>query len=155
MHNNRYAKFIFHVFSSILFFVILAADLTAQVRIINEGFPGKNTAELDDCLNDVLDQLKPDYIILFAGANDALNEEKFLPAEESGRHLEAMAHRIKQKGFHLILVTVHDPDLSRLMKRHKPEIYGETPPTIGRSREKLVTHYHRHLSTRTPCPACA
>ncbi len=39
-----------------------------------------------------------------------------------------MADRVKRSGAQLIMVTVHDPDLARLMTRHKPEAYGDAPP---------------------------
>jgi lysophospholipase L1-like esterase len=104
------------------------SNMKPQVRVINEGFPGENTAELDARLDGVLDQSKPDYVVLFVGTNDALNENKFLTLGETERHLEAMVRRAKRRGAGVIMVTVHDPDLSRLMARHKPEAYGDTPP---------------------------
>lgn len=108
--------------------LIFSSDLDPQVRVINEGFPGDNTAELDARLDSVLDQSKPNYVVLFVGTNDALNEKKFLAIAETERHLEAMVRRIKKRGAQIIMITVHDPDLSRLMARHKPEAYGDTPP---------------------------
>lgn len=115
-------------FRCFLLSLVFVAPVSAQVRVINDGFPGENTAELDTRLDEALHQFKPDYVVLFAGANDALNEKKFLPASESGIHLRAMAHRINRSRAQVIMVTVHDPDLTRLMTRHKPEAYGDTPP---------------------------
>jgi acyl-CoA thioesterase-1 len=108
--------------------LVFSSDLSPQVRVINEGFPGENTAELDARLDRVLDQSKPEYVVLFVGANDALNEKKFFPIGETERHLEAMVRRTKKRGAVVIMVTVHDPDLSRLMARHSSEAYGDTPP---------------------------
>jgi acyl-CoA thioesterase-1 len=108
--------------------VAFAAHLSAQVRVINDGFPGENTSELDARLDGELRQFKPDYVVLFAGGNDALNEKKFLPASETRAHLRSMTDRIKRHGAQVIMVTVHDPDLIRLMIRHKPEAYGDIPP---------------------------
>jgi acyl-CoA thioesterase-1 len=108
--------------------LIFTAPVLAQPRVINNGFPGENTAELDARLDTALNQFTPDYVVLFAGTNDALNEQKFLPVEETGKHLEAMARRISKRGSQVILVTVHDPDLTRLMARHKSAAYGDTPP---------------------------
>jgi acyl-CoA thioesterase-1 len=110
----------------LLFFSVL--PLTAQIKIINSGLPGENTAELDSRLDEVLNQFRPNFVVLFAGANDALNEKKFLTVQESGDHLDAMTRRIKSHGAQVILVTVHDPDITRLMARHKPEAYGNQPP---------------------------
>jgi acyl-CoA thioesterase-1 len=106
----------------------LALPLTAQVRVINDGFPGENTGELDARLDGALAEFKPDYVVVFAGGNDALNDKKFLPPSNSGSHLQHMAERIKAHGAQVVMVTVHDPDVARLMQRHKPEAYGDAPP---------------------------
>lgn len=109
--------------------LVFAIPLSAQVRVINDGFPGANTSELDARLDDALHQFKPNYVVLFAGANDALNEKKFLPANETGGHLQAMIDRIKRSGAHVMMITVHDPDLVRLMTRHTSKAYGDTSPS--------------------------
>jgi len=112
----------------LLLFFVSVWPLAAQINVINDGFPGENTAELDSRLDEALTRFRPNYVVIFAGANDALNEKKFLPAQKSGDHLDAMTRRIQARGAQVILVTVHDPDLIRLMARHKPEIYGNQPP---------------------------
>jgi acyl-CoA thioesterase-1 len=113
---------------SLFLSLVFAANLSAQVRVINDGFPRENTSELDARLDSALRQFNPNYVVLFAGANDALNEKKFLAANETGAHLKAMVDRVKARGAQAILVTVHDPDLTRLMARHKQEAYGDIPP---------------------------
>jgi acyl-CoA thioesterase-1 len=108
--------------------LVFFVSVSAQVRVINDGFPGENTSELQVRLYDALRQFKPDYVVLFVGANDALNEKRFLPASETGANLRSMADGIKRSGAQVIMVTVHEPDLTRLMTRHKPEAYGNIPP---------------------------
>lgn len=128
-HGNSHSVRVFSMLTRlILLFLILVSPLAAQIMVINEGFPGENSAELDSRLDEVLTQFRPNFVVLFAGANDALNEKKFLPAQESGDHLDAMTRRIYAHGAQAILVTVHDPDLIRLMARHKPEVYGNQLP---------------------------
>ena len=129
--------------------LVLAAHLTAQVRVINDGFPGENTAELDARLDGALQQFHPGYVVLFAGANDALNEKKFLPTSETRAHLQSMADNIKSRGAQLIMVSVHDPDLVRLMTRHKPEAYGDAPPL---QRLALVNEQVRQIAEHEHAP---
>lgn len=112
----------------LVFSFLFVAPLASQIRVVDEGFPGQNTAELDPQLEAALVRFKPEYVILFAGANDALNEKKFLPAQKTEAHLTSMVQRIQAHGAQAIMVTVHDPDLDRLMKRHKLEDYGDRPP---------------------------
>jgi len=71
---------------------------------------------------------KPKYVILMAGANDALNDKKFLSAAQTRLHLRAMVRRAQASGATVVLVTTHDPDLKRLLQRHRPEDYGASSP---------------------------
>jgi lysophospholipase L1-like esterase len=112
----------------LVFSFLFVAPLASQIRVVNEGFPGQNTAELDLHLEAALVRFRPEYVILFAGANDALNEKKFLPAQKTEAHLTSMVQHIQAHGAEAIMVTVHDPDLDRLMKRHKLVDYGDRPP---------------------------
>lgn len=112
----------------LVFCVLFVLPLAGQIRVVNDGFPGENTAELDSRLDDAMVKFKPDYVILFAGANDALNEKKFLPIQESKAHLENIVQRVRAHGAQVVMVTIHAPDLNRLMERHKPEDYGSQPP---------------------------
>src|ERR1700750_2812484 len=79
----------------ILLCMIFATSVYGQVRVINDGFPGENTAELDSRLDNALALFTPDYVVVFAGVNDALNERKFLRPSETGSHLQHMADRVK------------------------------------------------------------
>jgi lysophospholipase L1-like esterase len=115
------------VLALLLSAVLHAAHATAP-KVINLGYPGFNTAELDARLDDALQMTKPKYVILMAGANDALNDKKFLSAEQTRLHLQAMVRRAQASGATVILVTTHDPDLKRLLQRHRPEDYGASSP---------------------------
>ncbi|MEO6816474.1 MAG: GDSL-type esterase/lipase family protein [Edaphobacter sp.] len=105
-----------------------ASPAAAAPKVINLGYPGFNTAELDAKLDQGLQLAKPKYMILMAGANDALNDKKFLSAEQTRLHLLAMVRRAQDSGATVILVTTHDPDLKRLLQRHRPEDYGASSP---------------------------
>jgi acyl-CoA thioesterase-1 len=108
--------------------VLQASPAAAGPKVINIGYPGFNTAELDAKLDEALQIAKPKYVILMAGANDALNDKKFLSAEQTRLHLQAMVRRAQVSGATVILVTTHDPDLERLLQRHRPEDYGASSP---------------------------
>lgn len=112
----------------LLLALLSAFSANAQTRVINSGFPGSNTAELDARLARALQEFKPTYVVLFAGANDALNEKKFLTPRQTGIHLVAMVRRIENAGAKVVMVTVHDPDVIRLMERHNPQTYAGISP---------------------------
>jgi acyl-CoA thioesterase-1 len=108
--------------------LLACLPLTAQIRVINDGFPGENTTELDVRIGDALQQFHPQYVVIFAGANDALNDKKLLPIGLTTRNLDAMIRTVQTIGAHAILVQVHTPDMPRLMSRHKIEDYRGIGP---------------------------
>jgi lysophospholipase L1-like esterase len=108
-------------------FALLLIGVAANAQVINLGFPGANTAELEAGFSSVL-ALHPRIIVIMAGANDALNPAKLLPPDVSRKYLQAMATRTHAAGAQVMLVTLHDPDLTRLLSRHAPTEYGDRPP---------------------------
>jgi acyl-CoA thioesterase-1 len=108
--------------------LLMAATMHGQAHVVNAGFGGRNTAELENRFAQELAEAKPAYVVLFAGTNDALNDAKFLTPPETKAHLTAMVRQAQAAGAAVVLVTVHDPDLTRLLKRHRPEAYGNVPP---------------------------
>lgn len=143
---------------ALLLSAVLQAPLAATPKVINIGYPGFNTAELDAKLDEALQTAKPKYVILMAGANDALNDKKFLSAAQTRLHLRAMVRRAQASGATVILVTTHDPDLKRLLQRHRPEDYGASSPlarlaivnsivaAVAAQQNATVVDFHRTLA---------
>jgi len=102
--------------------------MQGQTRVVNAGFGGRNTAELEKRFAQELAEAKPAYVVLFAGTNDALNDAKFLTPSQTRENLTTMVRQAQAAGAIVVLVTVHDPDVARLLKRHRPEAYGSAPP---------------------------
>jgi acyl-CoA thioesterase-1 len=117
-----------------------------EPRVINLGYPGENTAELDARLDGALVEFKATFLVLFAGGNDALNDKKFVSSGQTESHLEAMVHRAQLAGASVLLVTVHDPDTERLMQRHKVEAYAGISPL---QRLAMVNSAIASVATRT------
>lgn len=112
----------------LLLCIISCLPLAAQVRVVNDGFPGENTTQLDSRFGDALLQLHPQYVVIFAGGNDALNDKKLLPIGLTTRNLDAMVKTVETTGAKAILVQIHTPDMARLMSRHKIEDYNGIGP---------------------------
>jgi acyl-CoA thioesterase I len=146
------------ILSLLLSLVSQIAPAAATPKVINIGYPGFNTAELDTKLDKALQIAKPKYVILMAGGNDALNDKKFLSAEQTRLHLQAMVRRAQASGATVILVTTHDPDLKRLLQRHRPEDYGASSPlqrlaivnsivvTVAAQQSAKVLDFHTKLA---------
>lgn len=107
---------------------ISGARSTAQVHVLTESQPGATTAELVPKLKEALKQRKPQVVVLFAGMNDAVNDRKFIPPVQTAANLLEMVHDSEASGAKVLLVTLHVPDVKRLMQRHSPAAYGNDPP---------------------------
>jgi acyl-CoA thioesterase I len=107
--------------------ILTAAGRAVNGQVMNVGFPGENTAELDARFASLLG-MHPNIVVLMAGANDALNTAKLLPLEVSRAHVQNMITQAQDAGVKLMLVTVHAPDVERLLTRHKVTDYGNNPP---------------------------
>ena len=112
---------------ALLLFAFTARS-SAAVRVFNEGVPGESSAEVDARLDAALKRYAPQYVVIFVGMNDAVNDKKFLPPETTAEHVAAMIHRSQAVGSGVVLVSVHEPDVVRLLQRHKAEVYGNIPP---------------------------
>ena len=119
---------LFRTLRPALLSLTLCIPVAAQVRVINDGFPGENTEELSGRLEGALQQFHPQIVILFAGGNDSLNDKKLLTATQTAANLDSMVKQVQTHGAKPVLVQVHDPDMARLMTRHKPEAYGKLQP---------------------------
>ncbi|HEV2711034.1 MAG TPA: SGNH/GDSL hydrolase family protein [Edaphobacter sp.] len=113
---------------AIVFALLIPIRSVAAMKVINRGIPGQTTAEIDARTEVELNRYNPDVVVLFAGMNDAVNDRKFLSPASSRAHLESVIRKCRQQGSRVVLVTVHQPDITRLMQRHKPEAYGDRPP---------------------------
>jgi acyl-CoA thioesterase-1 len=112
-----------------LLLVLSSRILVAAVRVINEGVPGESSTEVGLRLDAALKQYKPQFVVIFVGMNDAVNDRKFLSPEQTGGHVDAMIKQSQAIGAAVVIVSVHQPDMVRLLQRHKPEAYDSVSPT--------------------------
>jgi acyl-CoA thioesterase-1 len=128
--------------------------------VVARAVPGENTADIDVRTKAELSEVAPDVLVLFTGMNDAVNDKKFLTPTSTRAHLESILGAGKAARTRIVLVTVHQPDVSRLMQRHKPEAYGNRSPeqriselnevviSLGRKHHLLVADFSRTLASR-------
>lgn len=98
------------------------------LTVHNKGIGGQNTEQGRARFARDVVQLKPDFVFIYFGLNDALNEPRFVPLDRFTENLkwmvnEARAHHIKP-----VLCTIHHVLEEPLLKRHKRESYGDEGP---------------------------
>jgi lysophospholipase L1-like esterase len=117
-------------------------------KVINSGIAGETTAEGLARLSDVLDETRPDLVILCLGGNDMLRrmDEKMMHD-----NLDEMIARIKARKIPLILLGVprpsliglkSDPAYAALAKENQLPLENEILPGILGDRDKKSDQIH-------------
>jgi lysophospholipase L1-like esterase len=100
-------------------------------RVINAGIPGEVTAEGLQRLPEVLDQEKPDLLILCHGGNDLLRK---LSETQMESNLKAMIRLARNRNISVVLVAVPAPSLSLA----PPPLYADTAEEFSLPIEKDI-----------------
>ena len=99
-----------------------------EVLVINAGISGDTSAGGLSRLEWVL-ELKPDFVVLELGGNDAL---RGLPPEETFNNLEAIIERLKQTGIPVLLAGMQAPEN---MGRDFAEEFNAIYPKLAQKHE--------------------
>jgi acyl-CoA thioesterase-1 len=107
-----------------------AAQTAAPDRLTvhNKGIGGQNTEQGKARFEADVLALKPDYVFIYFGLNDTLNEPRFLPLDKFIANLAWMAERACKAGIKPVLCTIHRVTEEPLLKRHRRESYGSEGP---------------------------
>jgi lysophospholipase L1-like esterase len=124
MLNKRISKILFEVLFLGWSVSISFADLT----VYNKGIGGQNSEQGRARFERDVVGLKPDYVFIYFGLNDTLNEPRFLSLDKFIANLEWMANRAREAGIKPVLCTIHRVIEEPLFKRHKREAYGDEGP---------------------------
>lgn len=116
-------------------------------RVINAGVPGEVTANGLKRLPEVLDQEKPDLLILCHGGNDLLQKR---PEAEMESNIKAMIQLARDRGISVVLVAVPVPRLSlappsiyaNLAKEFSLPVEEDVLPEILKKREFKADQVH-------------
>ncbi len=101
---------------------------TAQVSVLNAGILGENSGEgRKRFLHDVAAS-HPQYVLIYFGMNDAVNEPKFLTQEQFIENIAWMVDAAREHNIVPVLSTIQHVDAERLMPRHKASAYGTEGP---------------------------
>jgi lysophospholipase L1-like esterase len=98
------------------------------LTVYNKGIKGNNTNEgKARFIQDVID-FHPRYVLIFFGANDALNEAKFVPLDRFTDNLNWMVDQAQAASIKPVLCTVHACNEKELIKRHPASLFGTEGP---------------------------
>jgi len=98
------------------------------LTVHNKGIGGQNTEQGKARFEADVVALKPDYVFIYFGLNDTLNEPRFLPLDTFIANLVWMVDRGRTAGIKPVLCTIHRVTEEPLLKRHRRESYGSEGP---------------------------
>jgi len=99
-----------------------------EVTLYNKGIPGQSSEGGRERFAIDVAALQPDYVLIYFGVNDTLNEAVFVALPRFLENLSWMIHESKKIGATPVLCTMHHCIVSELLKRHQAEVYlGEDP----------------------------
>jgi lysophospholipase L1-like esterase len=101
--------------------------IKGQIIIRNEGINGNTTVDLLSRLGQDVLSKHPDLVILMAGTNDMLNEDKRMSLELYKENYQRLITEIK-KHAELILMTMPPVNSDYILFRQNPEGYKDASP---------------------------
>lgn len=116
------------VLSGVIFLMACMSSTQAQLTVYNKGIGGQNSAQGRARFDKDVLALRPDYVFIYFGLNDTLNEPAFLPLDKYIANLEWMTERARKAGVKTLICTIHRVAEEPLYKRHKRESYGDEGP---------------------------
>jgi acyl-CoA thioesterase-1 len=100
----------------------------AGLTVHNRGIGGQNSRQGRARFEKDVVAAKPNYVFIYFGLNDALNERALVPLEDYVKNLRWMIDRSRQAGIVPVIATIHPVGEEALLKRHKRETYGSEGP---------------------------
>ena len=100
----------------------------AGLTVHNKGIGGQNSEQGRARFEKDVVAFKPDYVFIYFGLNDTLNEPRFLALDKFIANLEWMESSARAAGIKAVLCTIHRVAEEPLYKRHKRESYGVEGP---------------------------
>ena len=105
-----------------------ATNTVSLLTVHNKGIGGQNSKQGKARFSKDVLALKPDYVFIYFGLNDTLNEPAFLSEPEYVTNLAWMVDQARAANIKPVLCTIHRVGEEALMKRHKKESYGSEGP---------------------------
>lgn len=115
-----------------------------QLSVHNKGIGGQNSEQGKARFEADVLALKPNFVFIYFGLNDTLNEPRFLPLDKFVANLAWMVEHARAAGIKPVLCTIHRVTEEPLLKRHRRESYGAEGPNGKISRYNTAIRQLAH-----------
>ncbi len=127
---SRVFSVAFHFCAAFACCVGCASSSSAELSVTNVGRCGQNSVVARERFEaDVVNaQPKPDYVLIYIGMNDVINDHFFTPLDQYIENVRWMVEQSRNAGVTPILCTIHHIVEEKVFKVHTPDKFApETP----------------------------
>jgi len=134
MNNSlSYSNYFFPIVFVMVFgnqLITAPAPSHNELIVYNKGIGGQNSKQGKVRFQKDVLSINPDFVFIYFGLNDTLNEPVFQSEAQYVENLTGMVEQAKAAGVEPVLCTIHQVDERELFKRHKKESYGTEGPNV-------------------------
>jgi acyl-CoA thioesterase-1 len=121
-------RFVLVLMLSVSSLTLTAKTETRRISVANRGVPGQNSDEGRKRFEQDVLRVSPQYVLIYFGMNDAVNEAKFLTEAQFVENIGWMVQAAREHRIVPVLATIQHVDAVRVLQRHKASVYGAEGP---------------------------
>jgi lysophospholipase L1-like esterase len=111
-----------------LMVVDLRAGPTNTLTVYNQGSLGQNSESGRKKFEADVLKLKPDYVLIYIGMNDVINDRFFTPLDKYVENMTWMIEQARQAGIKPVICTMHHCVETEIYKHHSRDKFGQETP---------------------------
>jgi len=106
------------------------------LTVCNRGRCGQNSGVVRERFGEDVLQLdpKPDYVLIYIGMNDVINDRFFTPLAAYIENVSWMVERARAAGIEPVICTIHHCVEEKVYPHHPREKFGEETPNVKMDR---------------------
>lgn len=107
---------------------------TYSLTVFNKGSLGQNSKSGRKKFEADVLQLKPDYVLIYIGMNDVINDRFFTPLDQYIENMTWMIEQARQAGIKPVICTLHHCVETEIYKVHSRDKFGQETPNCKMDR---------------------
>ncbi len=118
----------------LLLLALMAADARSEpansLTVYNKGRCGQNSGIVRSKFEDDVLRLnpKPDYVLIYIGINDVINDQFFTPLDKYVENMVWMIQQARKAGIKPVICTMHHCVETEIYKHHSRDKFGRETP---------------------------
>jgi lysophospholipase L1-like esterase len=107
---------------------VVRGEPTNSLTVYNKGSLGQNSESGRKKLEADVLQLKPDYVLIYIGMNDVINDHFFTPLDKYLENMTWIIDQARRAGIKPVICTLHHCVETEIYKHHSRDKFGQETP---------------------------